>query len=158
MATTSSFSFTNTTGSANKLTPVNVDPISDYAKVADTATSCEMKNKTCTLTQGELLSYQCTPVTKVSTKQENTNPPRVGSGVQYIVRLDELLRTTGADGSIIADDPIVMYLTVRHTNSPYITKAHIETVFSRLCGALQRDDGTLRFDDLMLSALAPTAN
>lgn len=153
-----SFSYTNKTASTKALTPIDIDPISQYARTEDTATSCELKNKTAALGQGELLSYQCTDVKNISTKQPVLYPAPVTSGVQYIVRLDELLRTTKEDGTIMCDEPIVMYLTVRHPSSSNIKPAHIEEIFNRLCGALQRDDGTMRFDDLMLSALTPTSD
>lgn len=155
---TSAFSFTNVSNSAHVITPIQIDPVSDYAKSEDTATSCELKNKTAKMGWGESLSYQATTVKNVSTKQEIVNPAKVQSGVQYIARLDEILRTTNDAGDVICDEPIVMYLTVRHPNSSNITPAHIAQVFTRLCGALQRDDGSYRFDDLMLSALAPTQN
>lgn len=152
---TSAFSFTNISEMAKTVTPVQIDPVSDYAKTEDTSTSCELKNKTAKLGWGETLSYQCTNISNVSTKQQVLNPAKVTSGVQYIARLDEILRTTDDAGDIICDEPIVMYLTVRHPNSSNITPAHIAQVFTRLAGALLRDDGTYRFDDLMLSALAP---
>lgn len=154
----SSFGFTNTAASSKTITPVEIDPLKVYARVEDTSTSCSMKNKTAPLSQGETLSYQCTPIQNVSTKQEIVNPAKTKSGVQYIVRLDEILRTQDTNGDILIDEPIVMYLTVRHPNSSFITSQHIETIFKRLCGCLMRDDGTFRFDDLMLSALAPIAD
>lgn len=154
----SSFGFTNKTVSTHTVAPINIDPLTVYAKTEDTATSCSLKNKTAPLSQGELLSYQCTEINSVSTKQNIVNPAKTQAGVQYIVRLDEILRTTDDTGEFIIDEPIVMYLTVRHPNSSYITPANIAEVFTRLCGALMRDDGSYRFDDLMLSALAPVAN
>lgn len=155
---TSEFSFTNTAAMAKTITPVQIDPISDYAKSEDTATSCELRNKTAKIGWGEALSYQCTAINNVSTKQAIANPGKVSSGMQYIVRLDEILRTTDDTGNVVCDEPIVMYLTVRHPNSSNITPNHIASVFTRLIGALLRDDGSYRFDDLMLSALAPTQN
>lgn len=154
----STFGYTNKTASQHTIAPVNIDPVSVYAKTEDTATSCSLKNKTAPLSQGELLSYQCTEINSVSTKQKIVNPAKTTAGVQYIVRLDEILRTTDEKGDYVVDEPIVMYLTVRHPNSSYITPANIAEVFTRLCGALQRDDGSYRFDDLMLSALAPVNN
>lgn len=159
MAFTSSFSFTNITPSENKVAPINIDPVTDYAKTEDEATECSLKNKTCALGQGELLSFSCVDIKNVSTKQPILNPAKNTSGVQYICRLDEILRTTHDEtGEIICDEPIVMYLTVRHNVSSFITPDHIKNIFQRLAGALKRDDGSYRFDDLMLSALAPTQN
>lgn len=155
MSMTSSFGFTNTTASTKTVTPVNLDPLQDYAMTEDTATDTSYANKTCP-GQKELLSFQCSEIKKVSSKLTNYYPPRVEAGVQYIARLDELLRTYGDNGDILFDEPIVMYLTVRHPHSSVITAAMIEEIFKRLIGSLQRDDGTWRFDDLMLSALTIT--
>lgn len=158
MAITSTFSFTNTSASQHPVTPVEIDPVSLYAKTSDEPQNCELKNTTCVLGQGEVLSYICTPIKKVDTIQPILNPAKVTSGIQYQIRLDEILRTEDSDGNVIADDPIVVYLNIRHTNSSYITASMIETLFKRLIGAAMKDDGSFRFKDLMLSALAPTAN
>lgn len=158
MAITSTFSFTNTTPSANTVAPIEIDPVTIYAKTADEPQSCELKNTTCVLGQGEVLTYVCTPIKKVDTVQPILNPAKIESGIQYQIRLDEILRTQDSDGTVISDDPIVMYLNVRHNNSSYITAATIEMLFKRLIGAAMKDDGSFRFKDLMLSALAPTAN
>lgn len=152
---TSGFSFTNATVSEHTVAPINIDPITDYAKCEDTATSCELKNRTAKLGWGEVLSYQCTDIKNVSTKQPILNPSKFSGGVQYIVRLDEILRTSDDTGEVVCDEPIVMYLTVRHPASSNITPDHIVSVFKRLTGALMRNDGSYRFNDLMLSALAP---
>lgn len=155
---TSSFSFTNKEVSTKTITPYDIEPVTDYAKTEDSATNCELKNKTAKLGWGETLSFQCTNITNVSTKQPILYPAKVTSGVQYIARLDEILRTVDDQGDILCDEPIVMYLTVRHPSSSNITPDNITEVFKRLSGALMRDDGSFRFDDLMLSALTPTVD
>lgn len=156
---TSSFSFTNTSAMTGvTVAPVDLKPITNYAKVKDEATIVELTNKTAAISQGELLSYGCMPIKAVSTKQKLANPGKVADGVQFQIRLDEILRTENSDGSIVIDEPIVATLTIRHPLSSNVTATHIATVVTRLLGACMREDGTYRFDDLMRSALAPVAD
>jgi hypothetical protein len=159
MAITSSFSFTNTTANLHDVTPVAIGPVTNYAKVADVANRYAGQNKTCSIGQGELLTYGCDPIKDVNTDQKVYNPGKVKDGVRYRIRLDEILRTTdSADPQYVIDDPIVMELSIKHTLSGNVTASHVETVFKRLIGACMRTDGTFRFDDLMISGLAPTVD
>lgn len=159
MSVTSSFAYTNTTIRQGVTVPtVDISPLATYAKVEDEATAVRFKNKTCPIDQQELLSFECKAIPEVQSRLKMANPGKVKDGVQYAIRLDEVLRTVNSDGTILQDDPVVMYLTVRHTNNSYITASAITTLFKRLCGAITRDDGTYRFDDLMLSALDPAAD
>lgn len=155
----SSFSFTNTTAmSGVTIAPIDLKPVSLYAKTQDEKNVVELKNKTATLDQPEVLTYGCQPMRgKVSTKNKIVYETPVNDCVQYQVRLDEILRTTGLTVDPI-DEPIVLYLTIRHPISSNITPTHIGTLVTRLCGACMREDGTFRFDDLMLSALQPIAD
>lgn len=155
---TSSFGYTNVTAMESTVSPVDLKPVTNYAKVEDTATSCGLSNKSCALDQMEKLSYQCTQIGNVSTKNTILNPAPVREGVQYIVRLDEVLRTKDSNGDIICDEPVVAYLTIRHQVSGNITNALVSEVVKRLLGACMREDGTFRFDDLMRSALVPVNN
>lgn len=156
MSLTSSFAFTNTTALSTEITPVDVKPVTCYAKIEDEPTSCVLTNKTTPLDQGELLAYRCQPVNKVSTALTIQNPAKVTSGVQYVIKLDEILRTVDSTGTIICDEPVVAYLTVRHQASGNITSALVEQIVKRLIGACMREDGSFRFNDLMRSALTPT--
>lgn len=156
---TSSFSFSNTSAmSGVTVAPTDLKPVSNYAKIEDEATVVTLSNKTAAIAQGELLTYGCQPIKSVATKQKSTNPGKVAEGVQYQVRLDELLRTESSDGSIVYDEPIVAYLVVRHPLSSNITASHIGTCVTRLIGACMREDGTFRFDDIMRSGLTPNAD
>lgn len=151
-----SFAFTNTESTGKTLSIPKVGPITNYAKVEDEPTSCSLKNKTCPLDQGETLSYQCTPIAKVNSKLTSQNPAKVTSGVQYIVRLDELLRTTDEAGNIVCDEPITAILQIRHPLSGNVTPDIVNTVFSRLVGACyDSTKSAWRWKDLMLSALVP---
>lgn len=158
MSLTSQFGYQNKTAMSKTVTPIAIGPVTNYAKTEDTATSCSLSNKTCTLDQMEKLSYQCTSIGNVSTKNTLQHPSTVKEGVQYIIRLDEVLRTTDTNGNIITDEPVVAYLTIRHQVSGNITNALVTDVVTRLLGACMREDGTYRFDDLMRSALVPVEN
>lgn len=154
---TSSFGFTNVTDSAHLITPKNLQLLEEYALKQDEPTVVELDNVTCPLDQGEIVSFKCSNVNRVSTSQEIRNPAKVVTGVQYLAKVEEILRTTSAtDADFVVDEPIVAYLTIRHPKSGNITSAHIETVVNRLLGTLTKADGTWRFDELMRSALKPT--
>lgn len=156
MALTSKFGFTNVTESTHSVTPTDVKPVTCYARIEDEPTSCMMSNKTTSLDQGEILSYRCQPVAKVSTALTNQHPSLVPAGVQYVIKLDELLRTTDSSGNIVCDEPVVAYLTIRHQASGNISSDLVAQVVERLIGACRHVDGTWRFNELMRSALAPT--
>jgi hypothetical protein len=155
---TSSFGFSNKTVSENAIAPVAIGVTSNYAKIEDEPTAVVLSNRTCPLDQGELVTYRVNDVNKVSTSQTIQNPSRVRNGVQYVAKVEEILRTTDNDGNIICDEPIVAYLTIRHQKSGNITAAIITEVVTRLLGAIQKADGSYRWDDLMRSAIVPTVD
>lgn len=159
MSLSSSFGFTNKTTSSKPVTPVQLDVTSNYALKADEATQVTLDNKTCPLDQGEILNYMCTDLKKVSTVADIQHPTEVTTGVQYVIKLDEVLTTTSdTDSEYRTDEPVVVYLTVRHQKSGNVTNALIGQAVERLIGACRRADGSWRFDDLMRSALKPTTN
>jgi hypothetical protein len=159
MALVSSFSFTNTTSHTVDVTPISLGVVTNYAKVADVPNRYAGQNKTASIGQGELLTYGCDAIKDVNTDQKVYNPGKVKDGVRYRIRLDEILRTTDTtDPTFVVDDPIVMELSIKHTMSGNVTPAIIEAVFKRLIGACMRSDGSFRFNDLMVSGLAPMAD
>lgn len=157
MAINSSFGFTNSTPmSGVTIVPTDIKPVTVYARVSNTPTDVKLSNKTAPIDQAEMLSYKCVNIPKVNTDLTVRHPGAVTDGIQYIVRLDEILRSSCSDECGAGwDDPIVMYLTIRHPVSGQVTASVIETIFKRLCGALLREDGTYRFDDLMRGAIDP---
>lgn len=159
MPITSSFGYTNKDVSANKVTPVDLKIMGDYALREDEPTRCGLINVTTPIDQAELISYQNRDIKSVSTDLEILHPGKVTAGIQYSVMVQELLSTTATeDPTFRVDDPIVMTLQVRHTKSGYVTDQHIAEVLSRLLGSLQKEDGSWRFNDLMRSALKPTVD
>lgn len=158
MAKTSSFGYTNVTENAVAVKPIDLKVVTNYAKIEDEATVVALSNKTAPLDQGELVTYRANPLDKVSSSQVIQNPAPVRNGVQYVIKVEEILRTTdGVTGNIV-DEPVVAYLTIRHQLSGNVTPAIVTEVAKRCLGACMRTDGTWRFDDLMRSALSPTTN
>ena len=158
MHMTSSFAFTNKTASTKTITPVGVGPVANYAKVVDEPSTVVLSNRTCPLDQGELVTFRVNEVNKVSTSQTIQNPSKVKNGVQYVAKVEEILRTKDSNGDIVCDEPIVAYLTIRHQKSGNISAAQITEVVTRLLGAVQKADGSYRWDDLMRSAIVPTVD
>lgn len=151
----SQFSFTNTTAGSTVGT-VKVGPVANYAKIMDEPTEARMTNKTCSLDQGELITYRSREVDKVSTNLQVLYPARVLNGVEFGARVDELLRTTDTDGKIVCDEPIVATLTIKAPKSSNISTDVITTVVSRLLGACYDETAKkYRWGDLMRSALVP---
>lgn len=156
MALTTKFGFTNTTASSKTVAPVDVKMKSNYALIEDEPSSCVMSNKTCPIDQGELISFKCQTVKNVSTAQDVLYPAKVQTGIQYVVKVEDLLSVTSdTDPNFRTDLPVVAYLTIRHTKNGAITDEIISQVVSRLLGACRKADGTWRFGDLMRSSLKP---
>lgn len=159
MALTANFSFTNTSEASNSLKYVNLDPVSDYGLTHDEPNRVSLTNKTASIDQPELITYQADRVGSVNSYVTNSNPPKVQDYLRYGVRVDELLRVTSSDNdNYVVDYPIVMNITVKHAANNLITADMIKQVFQRLLGTLVRDDGSYRFDDLMRHSLRPTSN
>lgn len=151
------FGFTNVTDNSNvTLHITDLKPVTNYGVEDTAATVSTLTNVTTPTSQGELVSYMYAKQKKISTKQTIYNPGKVVEGVQYVIRLDEILRETdSSDANYMVDEPIVMQLTVRHSMSGRVTAAHIEQLLGRLVGACYTSAGTSRFNDLMRNALQP---
>lgn len=160
MATTTKFGFTNISEMTKPATkPVDIKPVTNYGKIEDEADIAKYSNKTC-LGQRELVSYGAKTLNKITADPQLKwiNKPKTDTASQYVVKVEELLRTTDANDGIIQDDCIVGYLVLKHNDSPYITASHLQTVVNRIIGALQKEDGTTRLTDLMAGALSVTAD
>lgn len=154
----STFSFTNVSDFTDTLTPTLVGPVANYAKIADEPTYCVLSNRTAALDQGELITYRANDVKKVSTSLVVQNPLPITNGIQYVIKVEEILRTADASGNIVGDEPIIAYLTIRHQKSGNITSELVDQVVRRLYGACYEDGGTAavpRWNDLMRSSLVP---
>lgn len=158
MSLTSSFSFTNATAGQTVPTAA-LAPVTNYAKTSDEPTEATLTNKTCSLDQGEVVTYRCRDIREVSTVQQVLYPAKVLNGIEFGIRVDELLRTKTEDGNIVCDEPIVATLTIKTPKSSNINASIIDTVVSRLLGAAYDQTAKkYRWDDLMRSSLVPIEN
>lgn len=154
----SSFSFTNVT-SGDALPSTAVGLVTNYAKTMDEPTEARLTNLTAAVDQGELVTLRCRRVARVATEQQIMYPARVEAGVEYGVRVDEILRTTAPDGRIVCDEPIVASITIKHPLSSNINDELITQVFNRLLGCCyDTTNKKYRWGDLMRQALLPSSN
>lgn len=153
------FGFTNTAADTFNIVPVDVKAASNYAVTQDEPTELVSSNKTAPIDQPEILTYRCQDLKTVNLAMKNMYPPTITTGVQYVVKLDELASLTDStDPSFRVDLPISAYLTIRHNKSGYVTSDMVASVVKRLLGACMKEDGTWRFNELMRSSLKPTDN
>lgn len=159
MAKTSTFGFTNDSDSQNTVTAKALGLVTNYALMQDAADVVKMNNKTAPLDSEEIISFRTRDVAGVASEASILNPAKVGKGIEYSIRVDEVLSTTdNADASFRVDEPIVATLAVRHPKSGNITDAHVKTVIIRLLSTLIKSDGTWRIADLMRSAERPISD
>lgn len=156
MALTTSFAYTNKTAGTD-MASVAIGIHSNYAKVVEKQEgSVTMANKTTPLDQGELISYRCRGIDRINTSQIVQHPAPVQSGLEWGVKMEEILRTKDADGNIVFDEPIKVTLTFQNPKSNNITDAVITEVFSRLLGACyDKTASKYRWSEIMRSALEP---
>lgn len=158
------FSFTNVSPADQKVDTTSLGLASNYARVTDEPTVARISNKTASLEQPEIITYKADTANSVNISVPLRNPSPIRDGVVYSVRVETVDRTTVGD--TVIDEPIAMWLTVKHPMSNNWDNAKVATVFKRLCSALlkgQTSTGTAadirpdewRFEDLMRSALMP---
>lgn len=139
-----------------------VDPVSHFALVEDEPDSCSLINNNSDVDLGEKLTYNCRTIPNVASGLDNMNPPKVRTGVQYQVKLDEQLSVRDTENPSFREDlPITAYITIRHPKNGNIKPADVDKVFARLVAScLKGTDSSgnvsTRFGDLMKSALRPT--
>jgi hypothetical protein len=158
MARVSQFGFTNTTAGENTVTPKKLGLTSNYSLSQDVADVAKLNNKTAPIDQEEIIAFRSRD-TELRTEANIQYPSKVTKGIEYSVRLDDVLSTTdSADATFRVDEPIICTISFRHPKSGNITGAHVATVFERAISALMKEDGTYRFDDLMRSAERPVVD
>jgi hypothetical protein len=158
MSKSSSFGFTNTTDGTHSVTQKALGLTQNYSLSSDTADVVRLNNKTAPIDQEELIEFR-SRTAKLTTPLNIQYPSPVKTGIEYSVRLDDLLSTTdSSDPSFRVDEPITCIVTFRHPKSGNITGSQVATVFTRIISSLMKADGTWRFDDLMRSAERPVVD
>lgn len=158
MSKTINFLYTNAgTENTHPIVADRIGLTTNYSFTADTSEECTLDNKTAPI-GSELITYQCRDIKNINTALNVQYPSPVKSGVQYTIKLEDLARVSDSvDASFCIDEPIVITLSVRHHKADLITNDVVTTAFKRLISAIERTDGTFRFDDLMRSAERPIA-
>lgn len=164
MATTYSLGVSNTTAWTTGPLPVKLGLSTNYAVTRDDAEHVVIKNKTASLDQQEAIAFRSRREKKVGPDNIPVYyPGTVQDAVLYSINIQDILRATKDDGSF-EDNPIEMWLTVKHTINgvntqvPVSGHSYIYQVLMRLIGACFKDDGTERFDDFAKGAIEPTAD
>lgn len=153
------FAFTNDTVRASQTTQeYSLGLTTNYAIVEDEPNQVLLDNTTAPLDQQELITFRKKNVNTVNSGLNVQNPNPIKGGVQYAVQIEEVLRQTLGDSTIV-DHPCVMYLTVRHDKSGVFTNAVLAEVLERLLSSLRKEgDNTYRFSDLQRGALRPSVS
>lgn len=157
MATTNTFGYKNVTDQAAGIVPKKLGITTNYGLQKETPTEVIMANKTSPFDTSELVSFRNQPVKKVISKIESDFVQKNKSGVQYGVRLDEILTHLEDDGDRV-DLPIILNFTVTHNRNGYITDEMIDELVHRFLGGLYDDNGVSRLGDLMRQCLRPSAS
>lgn len=157
MARSTSWGYTNSTASTATAALAQLGEYSNYGVLQDSPEACRLTNKTSPLDQPERVTFRCT-AQDISIK-DLANPGPSKGGVLYSCRVDDILRVAdpaGTGSATVVDEPISMWLTIKHSTSNSWTNTDVATVLGRLLGALYDETGNKwRFEDLMRSALRP---
>lgn len=138
------------------ITPLNVLPVSTYSVLSSKRDECELLYKPSDAENEARIIYRSHRLKAVNNGLSYTMEGK-GQPVTYQVQLENVITTTDkSTGEVLAVEPIVMNLTVRHRYTKNVPAEMVSTLFTQLCGALMKSDGTWRFSDLMKSAERPT--
>lgn len=159
MAKITQFLYTNTAAGAHNVGQVALGLTTNYALMQDVANTVKLNNKTAPIDAEEVITIRSGDKVDIKPYVNIQFPSKVKSGIEYGVRLDEVLSTTDtADPNYRVDEPIICSITFRHPKSGNITGTHIAETFARAISSLMKADGTWRFDDLMRSSERPVVD
>lgn len=137
----------------------------NFSVVEDGANSCSLVNKLSPIDQLEKITFKFQELPRIQTTLAVQNPYKIKSGVQYLVKTEEIIRTTDSTNTeYVFDQPIIITTTVRHATNSDLTIDNIQEALARHVGSLYEttDNSTnvansafARFNDLMRSALQP---
>lgn len=150
-----SFAYTNAVTALTS--PTGLGLKTNYANIEDEPTQAKFANTTASLGQGEVVTVRSRKIDTVNTNQDILYPAPTARGVQYSIRLDEILRdSSAANNGVIFDYPIVMELTVRHPLYAGIDNSTIAGLLARLVNAAYDETAKAwRFSDLARQAIVP---
>lgn len=159
MSRVSKFGFKNTQDASTSITPKALGLVSNYALTRDVADVVTLSNRTAPIDCEEIIELRSRVNSQVKSNLNIQNPAKVGSAVEYSVRLDATLATTDTDDpNFRVDEPMVVTIAIKHPRSGNVDGSIVEQLFLRAVSALRKDDGSWRFDDLMRSAERPVVD
>lgn len=147
----SEFGFTNKAenAQATAIKPVDLKLKTNYAVVQTGSGFSRLDNKTAPVDLSENVTFRYNAIKSVGNSLTNLNPSPIKGGIQYLVKLDALQRTTNGITGAVVDEPITVQITFRHGLSSNITADTITTLLNRAISTLIKSDGTSRIKDLM---------
>lgn len=135
--------YTNYTPSTYVLPVRKLGELSNYSIVEDEAGVTILANVTSPVDQLERISIKAQNIPEVKVSQGISNPAPVKTGVQYSVKVEDIMTTTdSSDPTYRVDEPIVVTLTVKHNQSATFTAERVLGAIGRAVSALMCDDGT----------------
>lgn len=159
MSKVSSFQYTNTAAGSNDVDQVALGLTTNYAIASDRDDIVKLNNKTAPIDAEEIISLRSRDLDVLKTDANIQHPSGIKGGIEYSVRVDDVLTTTDTgDATFRVDEPIICTITFRHPKSGNISGSQVAQVFTRAMSALMKADGTWRFDDLMRSAERPVVD
>lgn len=160
MAKSTTKGYTNTTAqSAYTLPLVKLSESTNYAIVEDEAGVTLLSNTTANADIAERISVKAQNIAEVKPSQGVLYPSPVKTGVQYSVKVENILSTTDStDPAYRLDEPIVVTLTVKHNQSATFSDETVLEQIGRAVSALISDDGSDRIGALQRLATRPAAN
>lgn len=132
---TSSLGFTNTSSDGPVVSLPNIAIQDNYGTVRNEATEVRLKNSTGPVDQKEIITFRAREIKSINTYNKIYYPARVQEGVEFGIRLDEVLRTQDSNGFIICDEPIVLSVAFKAPLSSNITEEILDEIFKRLYDA-----------------------
>lgn len=155
---TSSLGFTNDTPNAGTMPYPGIALSTSYGTILNGADEVRLRNATGPVDQREVLSYRARDIKSVNTVNKIYYPSRVQSGVEFGVRLDEVLRTKDSNGFIICDEPIVLSISFKAPLSSNMSNDILTTIFERAYAAVLDESGKPDWLGIMTGALNPLIN
>jgi hypothetical protein len=165
MSVTYSLGVSNTTPSLSELAPTQLGLASNYGKKQDDAGVTVISNRTAATDQQEVITVKSRSISKVGAKAVKVyNPAKVQDAVLYSVDLQNVLRATDSDTGSVVDDPLEIWITVKHSVNPIWTTPDANGVsfvgqeLRRCLGAFFTNTGSERFADLARGITIPTSD
>lgn len=139
---------------------VNLDLGENYFLAEDEPGKCVLVNATTDIDKPEAITYQTQSVKSVAGYGTPTNPSTTSRFMQTSIKVSNIFSTfdNSATSEVVdgrVDDQLTMTLSFKYPVSGYVKTPVLEEMLSRLLGAVYKQDGTTRFNELLRGAMKP---